>query len=524
MPQRLTNYISIVFLLVIAVVNSQQITTDNTLSIDDLVLNNLDVDCVDISNINSSVNGNAFGIGSFGSFQRGNSDFPFESGIILSTGSVTSAGNTVINDVLNDGETNWGTDSDLENTLGINETLNATSVEFDFVSTSNTIAFNYILASEEYFANFPCQYSDGFALLIREANSTGPYTNIALIPGTSTPVNTTTIHDEIAGFCPEENGNFFEGYNIGDTNYNGRTSVLTATANLTPNVAYRIKLVIADQTDRNYDSAVFIEANSFSPTVDLGPDFSTCTDEVLLDANINNPNAEYAWFLDGNPILGANQTEYSVTESGNYEVVISIPLAGGFCTINDSVLIDISNTQSSTPMSNFTLCDDSSNDGQEVFNLNTKTNEAINSVSSGNYTVSYHTSLPNAQNNIDPISGNYTNVINPQLIFVRIEDTDTGCLAFNQFALIVNQRPEILDPPLMQVCDDEVVDGFTTIDLSENDSFITNGDINLNVTYHYTQSEADTGTNPIPMPYVNDTPLDVVYVSIVNSGTGCAVT
>lgn len=147
-----------------AVIYSQQITTDNTLSIDELILNNLDADCVDISNINSSVNGSNFGVGNFGSFQRGNSSFPFESGIILSTGNVNSAGNAVNNQFLNDGDADWGTDPDLENTLGIDETINATSVEFDFVSISNTLVFNYILASEEYFANFPCQYSDGFAL------------------------------------------------------------------------------------------------------------------------------------------------------------------------------------------------------------------------------------------------------------------------------------------------------------------------------------------------------------------------
>ena len=71
---------------------------------------------------------------------------------------------------------------------------------------SNTIQFNYILASEEYFSNFPCDYSDGFAFLIRPSASAGPYQNIALVPGTSIPVNTNTVHDEIVGFCPEENG------------------------------------------------------------------------------------------------------------------------------------------------------------------------------------------------------------------------------------------------------------------------------------------------------------------------------
>ena len=503
---------------------AQQISVDNTLSVQQLVENTLAQECVEISNISSTVNGSAVGIGSFGFFERASSNFPFENGMILSTGSANSAGNGVNNDVLNEGETAWGTDTDLESTLGISNTTNATSIEFDFISISNTLQINYILASEEYFANFPCQYSDGFAFLIREAGSGNLYTNIALIPGTNTPVNTTTIHDEIEGFCPEENSQFFDGYNIGDTNYNGRTTTLSATANITPNVAYQIKLVIADQTDRNYDSAVFIEANSFTPIVDLGEDLSTCADSITLNGDINNPNAQYEWFLDGSPIGGANQPSYEVVQTGTYRLLITIPLGDSFCTIEDEVTIDISNTQSTTPMTNMVVCDDPSNDGVEFFNLNSKDQQAINSVAPGNYAISYHTSLPDAQNNLSPISGSYQNAISPQLIYVRIIDVDTGCLAINQFQIIVNPRPNPILPQTLDVCDDQVIDGFTTIDLNELNDGITNGQGNLVVTYHYTQADADAGASPIPMPYVNDSVNDQVFISVADAQSGCNTT
>jgi len=67
---------------------------------------------------------------------------------------------------------------------------------------------------------------------------------------------------------------------MGDTNYNGRTTTLSAAATIIPNVQYHIKLVIADQSDQNYDSAVFIQGNSFNPTVNLGPDISTCAQKL----------------------------------------------------------------------------------------------------------------------------------------------------------------------------------------------------------------------------------------------------
>ena len=234
-------------------VSAQQISIDDSFTEQQLIENNLSFGCVETSNIQSLVNGQANGFQSFAYFDKAGSNFPFNNGIMLSTGISTSAGNTLNTEIPNEGQPDWGTDTDLENALGITGTLNATSIEFDFVSASNLIQFNYLLASEEYFGDFPCNYSDGFAFLIREAGSSEPYTNIAIIPDTNTPVNTNTIHDDIVGFCSASNETFFDGYNIGDTNYNGRTTVLTATANISPNITYHIKLVIADQTDKNYD-------------------------------------------------------------------------------------------------------------------------------------------------------------------------------------------------------------------------------------------------------------------------------
>ena len=522
--KRFLTYFSFIVALVCNFSFGQQISVQNTIPVDQLVQDALGQNCVEITNVNSPINGASVGLGSFGSFQRGNSNFPFENGIVLTTGNATSAGNTVNNEVLNEGNSNWTTDADLESTLGLSNTTNATTIEFDFVSISNVLQFNYILASEEYFANFPCLYSDGFAFLIRRAGSGDPYTNIALIPGTPTPVNSNTIHPEIEGFCNAENENFFEGFNIGDTNYNGRTTVLTATANIIPDERYHIKLIIADQTDRNYDSAVFIEANSFNPTINLGPDIETCASSVELNGDINNSNAVYTWFLNNEEITGIDAPNYEVTQSGTYRIEARVPLAGSFCVIEDEININISNTQSSAPITDFEICDDSSNDGIASFNFTIKNNEVINSVAPGNYSISYHTSLPNAQTNTDPIIGDYTNAVNPQLIFVRIEDTDNGCLAFNQFQIRVNPLPEILQPPTLEVCDDLVVDGFTAIDLSQINDQITNGQNNMNVTFHYTQDEANIGANPIPLPYVNTGANDQVFVSVSNPQTGCIST
>ncbi|MBT8272201.1 MAG: T9SS type B sorting domain-containing protein [Bacteroidia bacterium] len=502
----------------------QKITVDNSLSPQQLIENHLVEGCVEVSNISSTINGSVNGFSSYGYFERDISNFPFENGIMLSTGNAASGGNTTNDNILNDGELSWGTDPDLEAALGITNTYNATTIEFDFTSISNLIQFNYILASEEYFGNFPCEYSDGFAFLIRPAGSTGPYSNIALIPGTSIPVNTNTIHDEIVGFCLAENEQYFDGYNLGDTNYNGRTTVLTATASIQPNVAYHIKLVIADQTDENYDSAVFIQGNSFIPTVDLGPDVTTCAEDYTLDGDIQNPLASYAWYQNGNLMAGETSTSLTVTNSGTYQVQVTIPLNGENCIIEDSVDITLSSVQTADPLSDYEVCDDPSNDGIETFDLSIKDPEALAAVPPSNYNISYHLSSSDAQNDINPITTPIQNTSNPQTIYVRIEDIDNGCLAFTTFNLIVNPLPAIILPTVTQYCDDEVADGSTTIDFTELDDEITQGNSNLIVTYHYSQVDADTGDNPIPSPYVNTNTVETIYIRVIDPNTNCVST
>lgn len=522
---KFVNYLLGLLLLCFSHAFSQQISVDDSVGLQPLIQNNLvQNSCVEITNITSAVNGTASGFSSYAQFNRASSNFPFQSGIMLSTGNSTSGGNGLITPTLSEGSTIWGTDPDLETALGITNTLNATSIEFDIVSISSQLQFNYLLASEEYFGINPCQLSDGFAFLIKETGSALPYQNIALVPGTSTPVNTNTIHDEIFGVCPAQNDQYFDGYNVGDTNYNGRTNVLTASTTITPYVQYHIKLVIADQTDGTFDSAVFIEGNSFK-ILDLGEDISTCAPSVPLDANIQNPLATYAWFLDNNP-LATTLSTISATQDGTYRVEVTVDLNGTTCVETDEIVIVLNTEEPINDISDYTLCDDLSGDGTEIFDLTTKNVEVINNIPFTNYSFSYHLSDADARNNINSVSGSIPNTTNPQTIYVRVQDLDSGCYGFTSFNLVVNPIPNITTPTDLEICDsDTVPDGYTVIDLTQKDNEITGGNSNLIVSYHYSAIDATNGANPIPVPYINtNTPVDVVFVRIVDSQTGCVNT
>ena len=115
-----SNHILCIFFCVISSLSfAQKISVDNSLSAQQLIENTFSENCVEISNITSPINGSLSNLGSFGFFQRAGSNFPFQNGLVLTSGNANSAGNTLNNDVLNEGTTVWGGDTDLENVLGI---------------------------------------------------------------------------------------------------------------------------------------------------------------------------------------------------------------------------------------------------------------------------------------------------------------------------------------------------------------------------------------------------------------------
>src|SRR5690606_23022393 len=124
-------------------------------------------ECSDISNFTLKENNQApfpNANRSWGYFQKGNSDFPFEEGIVLTTGYA----NKVIGPgtgSISDGTYGWTGDSDAT-ALANRTTNNATIFEFDFVPYGNEISFNYIFASHEY-PTFACSdYNDVIGFII----------------------------------------------------------------------------------------------------------------------------------------------------------------------------------------------------------------------------------------------------------------------------------------------------------------------------------------------------------------------
>ncbi|MBT2620199.1 MULTISPECIES: choice-of-anchor L domain-containing protein [Chryseobacterium] len=272
----------------------------------------------------------------WGYFHRSTSSFPFKDGIVLVTGKANRTGNTPdtgLSDVVG-----TGSDPDLVAATNPSKPLfDAVILEFDFVPTSSQVKFNYLMASEEYTGSYPCGFADSFALLIRPSTG-GPYTNMAVLPSGGGPVSITNIHPEITGFggCPAINETFFAGYNppISDTNINGRTIPLTATATVVAGQQYHFKMVIADAGDTSFDSAVFLEGGSFNIGVDLlDPSGATLPSDInvcdnvpqVITASVSDPNLLYQWFFNGTPVTGATTNTITAIQPGTYTIEVSVP-------------------------------------------------------------------------------------------------------------------------------------------------------------------------------------------------------
>src|SRR5690606_3365470 len=188
-----------------------------------------------------------------------------------------------------------------------------------------------------------CVYSDVFAFLIKPLG--GNYTNIAVVPGTSIPVKVTTVHPEIPGACPAENEAYFENFNGTNSpiNFNGQTTALTAESTVVPGQTYHIKLVITDDKNYRYDSAVFLEAGSFNIGAELGMDLlgenALCQGEthLLQVAQTNNTPIGYTWFKNGVAIPGETTDQLLVSSAGTYKVEMDF---GNGCIAVDDVIVE----------------------------------------------------------------------------------------------------------------------------------------------------------------------------------------
>ena len=299
-----------------AQLNIQTLTSHPTWNADSLVRNIMLGEGVEISNV--QLNGSSGVIGGqtgVGIFTTGNTqtNLGLQSGLILSASTMayinTTSGSNQNNSQLTG-------DADLSNVLlsmGQNYAVNDCMVlEFDFVPRADSVRFRYVFASEEYFGYECSQFNDIFCFFLSGVNpSGGVYNkkNIALVPGTETPVSISTVHNRTnvthnpSAGCDTSNSEYFVDNQSQQwvKHMDGFTTVLTAEARVVPCQTYHLKMAIANVSDHILPSAVFLEANSLTSNA-IEFDFTNAANQLFPDnlyegcvatVRLHRPQAKY---------------------------------------------------------------------------------------------------------------------------------------------------------------------------------------------------------------------------------------
>lgn len=213
-----------------------------------------------VSIFNVRVFGNA---SSMGYFTATKSNFPMEEGIVLSTGRVSAiSGQNRSSKTTTSMSEGMGADPDLSRMV-TRQVFNSTVIEFDFIPLYDSLFFDYVFASEEYPEYVGSPYNDVFCLLIKGPNFKSPL-NLARVgkPASTVMINSVNHKKNKQFFIPNYTFKADEQFQY-TVEFDGFTTLLTASARVTRGKVHHIKIAIGNVNDFSYDSGVFLKAGSF---------------------------------------------------------------------------------------------------------------------------------------------------------------------------------------------------------------------------------------------------------------------
>jgi gliding motility-associated-like protein len=256
-----------ILILVCCSASFAQLTTSGVLNPQQLVQDVLLGQGVSAFNVRfTGANNSSFK--AIGSFNVGTANnLGFNSGVVITTGTINGAnGPNGPNNLDGAGIDNFEPGDNYLTSLAGAETENAAILEFDFIPQADSIRFKYVFGTDEYMEYIPIGFADVFAFVLNGVTTNMPAHNIALIPGTTTPVTALNVNENVNSQFYIDNEN-----PPGTTvEYDGFTKVLTARERVICGETYHIKIMIADALDGYVDAGVFLQAGSFSCPTPLG--------------------------------------------------------------------------------------------------------------------------------------------------------------------------------------------------------------------------------------------------------------
>jgi len=213
-----------------------------------------------------------------GTFTGGGVAVGFDSGIVLTSGNATQIPGLNTNGPESVG--GGGTSDDLSTDLGQPgyagltalagyPTYDAAVLSFSFEFTGGgggDLYFNFVFGSEEYINWIGSQFNDVFGFWVDGVN-------IALVPGTSTPITINTINNSANSGYYRNNVTNTAGLPVAgyDIKFDGLTTVIQAKMLGLGAGTHTMVFAVGDASDHILDAGVFIQGGTFSNTP-INPD------------------------------------------------------------------------------------------------------------------------------------------------------------------------------------------------------------------------------------------------------------
>ena len=213
--------------------------------------------------------------------------------------------------------------------------------------------------------------------------------------------------------------------------------------------------------------------------------------------------------LDADTGFNALESPYTVNEQetiyARVEIDNSDPFITGCFISNINFTLTVEPKPVFAAPTPLIVCDDDDIDGITTIDISVKTEGIMAGIIEN--VVTYHETEEDMHAGINAIENTtaYTNTVNPQTLYVRIEDDMTevtGCYSDTTLELFVQIPPPVSNPPNLAYCDADA-DGFGVFNLTDSDAAIANGLPNLLISYHETQADAENNLFPIVGEYDN---------------------
>lgn len=312
MIKQVTISLLVVFTMPLSMI-AQLITSTNS-SPSGLVQNVLLGPGVTVSNIMYSGSPSAIG-----SFTAAGTNLGINEGIVMTTGTVLNNGNGPQgpNNQAGAGvDNNVGGSTLLTSLVTGAQTFNAAILEFDFIPYSDTVRFKYVFGSDEYPEFAPPNnsgYNDVFGFFISGPGIAG-IQNIAKLPNNGSIVSINNVNaitnSQFYNFNGDGNSPPYNS-NPNFIQYDGFTDALTAVSKVQCGQTYHLILAVADVGDGQWDSGIFLEANSLSSKTPI------TINQTVSPQLFSNPN----WIAEG-----CASATIELSRENNFNIPVTIPI------------------------------------------------------------------------------------------------------------------------------------------------------------------------------------------------------